>query len=215
MVQHDKGIFMEYVDDDEVLLGTIHKHPFGIIIIYLQAIVGIILSLFLAFVLLPTVLSSESAITVATTFGALIIMLAAVIMIVATIIYRQSRIVITDKNITQVLQGGLFNRKVSQLTMANVEDVTAEQHGIFSTILDYGNLRVETAGEQANFVFSYCPRAGYYAKIILEAREKFISHDFPYAGAYRGQVNPMATLSPRQAEAAQQAAQQVAKEQKR
>ena len=51
MVQHDKGIFMEYVDDDEVLLGTIHKHPFGIIIIYLQAIVGIILSLFLAFVL--------------------------------------------------------------------------------------------------------------------------------------------------------------------
>jgi membrane protein YdbS with pleckstrin-like domain len=188
MAQHQKGIFMEYVDDDEVLLGTIHKHPFGIIILYIEAIVSIILLLGLAFVLLPTVVNSDSAVALATTFGLLAILLATVIMIVATIIYRQSRIVVTDKNITQVIQAGLFNRKVSQLTMANVEDVTAEQRGIFSTLFDFGNLRVETAGEQANFVFGYCPRPGYYAKIILEAREKFISHEFPYAGAYKGQM---------------------------
>lgn len=189
MKQHENGMFIEYVDDDEMLLGTIHKHPFGIIMVYFQTILGILISLVLAFMLLPSVTEQESAFAAATGFGMLAVTFAAVIMVIATIIYRQSRIVITDKNITQVLQGGLFNRKVSQLTMANVEDVTALQHGIFSTVLDFGELRVETAGEQENFVFTFCPRPGYYAKIILEAREKFISHDHPYASAYKGYVN--------------------------
>jgi hypothetical protein len=43
-----------------------------------------------------------------------------------------------------------------------------------STILGYGNLSIETAGEQSNFNFTYCPRPGYYAKVILNAREKIL-----------------------------------------
>lgn len=176
--------YMDHVDSDEVLLGTIHKHPFGIITVYIQAIVGIVVALGLALFLLPSVLPDKNqALTIATAFSALAIMLAAVIMLVATIIYRQSHLIITDKNITQVLQEGLFERKVAQLTMANVEDVSAEQSGIFASMFDFGMLKVETAGEAANFHFNYCPRPNYYAKIILEAREKYISNEFPYAEA--------------------------------
>lgn len=179
---------MEYVDDDEVLLGTIYKHPFGIAIVYIQAIFGILLSIILAFFLLPSVISDKSnAYTIATAFSIFTVIFAFVIMTIATIIYRQSHLVITDKNITQVLQGGLFQRKISQLTMANVEDVTSEQRGIFASLFNFGVLKVETAGEQVNFHFSFCPRPSYYAKIVLEAREKFISKDFPYAAAVKGQ----------------------------
>ena len=180
---------MECVDDDEVLLGTVYKHPFGIIIVYIQAALGLILSLGLAFFLLPSVLNDTSgAFAIATTFAMLAVIFTIVIIIIATIIYRQSHIIITDKNITQVLQGGLFQRKVSQLTMANVEDVTSEQTGIFASIFDFGVLKVETAGEQANFHFNFCPKPSYYAKIILEAREKYIQQDFPYAGAVKGKI---------------------------
>ncbi len=180
---------MECVDDDEVLLGTVYKHPFGIIIVYIQAALGLILSLGLAFFLLPSVLNdTNGAFAIATTFAMLAVIFTIVIIIIATIIYRQSHIIITDKNITQVLQGGLFQRKVSQLTMANVEDVTSEQTGIFASIFDFGVLKVETAGEQANFHFNFCPKPSYYAKIILEAREKYIQQDFPYAGAVKGKI---------------------------
>lgn len=183
-----KGMFTEYVDDDEVLLGVVFKHPFGIVIVYIQAIIGIVISLGLAALLLPRLVSGATALSIITVFALISTFLGVLIMGVATVIYRQSRIVITDKNITQVLQGGLFNRKVSQLTMANVEDVTAIQKGFYATLLDFGELRVETAGEQENFVFTYCPRPGYYAKIILEAREKFISRDYPYADSYQGKM---------------------------
>lgn len=180
---------IDTIDDDEVLLGTIFKHPFGIVTVYVQAIFGIVVSLALAYFLLPSVMENkDSALAIATTFAVFAVLFAVVIMTVATIIYRQSHIVITDKNITQVLQGGLFQRKVSQLTMANVEDVTSEQKGIFASLFDFGILKIETAGEQANFHFSYCPRPSYYAKIILEAREKFIAQDYPYAAAVHGHM---------------------------
>lgn len=183
-----KGVFKDYVDDDEVLLGTIHKHSFGLLIVYLMAALGMILALGLAFTLLPKALPAETAYSVAVGFSALAILFGFVVIIASTIIYHQSSIVITDKNITQILQNGLFGRKVSQLTMANVEDVSAAQHGLFATMLDFGVLQVETAGEQENFVFDYCPRPGYYAKIILEAREKFMmTHEYSHMNSMPGQ----------------------------
>lgn len=184
-------MFKDFVDDDEVLLGTIHKHSFGLLLVILQAILGVLLSLGLALFLLPSVLG-DGAYNAVVGFSVLIILFAFVIVLASAVIYRQSSIIITDKNITQVLQEGLFGRKVSQLTMANVEDVTAVQHGIFPTMLDFGELKIETAGEQANFIFGFCPRPGYYAKIILEAREKFMAHEYAYMNSVRGQVRQQA-----------------------
>lgn len=180
---------MESVDTDEILLGTIYKHPIGIILVYIQAVLGLVLSLGLAFALLPTIVADKGeAYGLATSFGVLALIFGFTIIVVATILYRQSHLVITDKNITQVLQSGLFQRKVSQLTMANVEDVTSEQNGILSSIFDFGVLKIETAGEQANFHFTFCPKPSYYAKIILEARETYLSKDYPYANAVHGKI---------------------------
>lgn len=196
-------MFKDYVDEDEVLLGTIHKHSFGIFMVYIQAVVSIILVLGLTFFLLPTVLPADSAYNISVGVSALAVFFGLIIVVTSTIIYNQSSIVITDKNITQILQTGLFGRKVSQLTMANVEDVTAVQHGIFATMFDFGELKIETAGEQANFVFGYCPRPGYYAKIILEAREKFMSQEYSYMNANRGKMPlPQAYAQPVPQEAA-------------
>ncbi len=167
------------VDADEVKLAEIVKHPIGIIIVFLETAVGLIAGLLLSYFLIPSVLSdTDAAFMIANIFASAVVGVAIIILIIATIIYRQNRFVITDRNITQTLQYGLFSRKVSQLNLANVEDVTAKQDGVLSTLFDFGALNVETAGEQVNFSFTNCPRPGYYAKIILEAREKMLGqHD--------------------------------------
>jgi hypothetical protein len=46
---------------------------------------------------------------------------------------------------------------------------------MFSLIFNYGTLKIETAGEQANFHFNMCPNPNYYAKLILEVREDLIT----------------------------------------
>ena len=170
---------MNQVDNDEKKLCEVAKHPFGIIILYVQAVVGVIGGIALSFYLLASLVEDgDNAYRMAVGIAILVILITVVMLILATIVYRQNRLVVTDRNITQTLQYGLFNRKVSQLNLVNVEDVTSIKNGLMSTIFGFGELKIETAGEQVNFHFTYCPRPGYFAKIILEAREQLLGqHD--------------------------------------
>lgn len=169
---------IEYVDANEVKHCEVTKHPIGIMIVYVQGIVGFIFALGLTYFLLPTVIAdTDSAFLYANLFAAVAIVFAIGIVLLATMVYRRNRLIVTDRNITQILQYGLFNRKVSQLNMVNVEDVTSKQQGLFSNVFGYGELIIETAGEQSNFHFSFCPNPGYYAKIILNAREELLGQN--------------------------------------
>lgn len=162
------------IDADERLISIIRRHFFGIFIIYVQTAVALAVGIGLIYFLLPSFVdrSQEDVYRVIGVIAGLVVILMAVILVIATIIYYSSKLILTDKNITQVIQVGLFNRKVSQLAVSNIEDVTAVKKGVFSTILNYGILNVETAGEQVNFVFNYCPNPDFYARQILEAREQ-------------------------------------------
>lgn len=166
---------MATVDADEVKLCEVSKHSFGIISIYAQVSIGMIIAVGLMYFLLPALMeNTDDAIFLANVFAAFGVLLVFLIILVATFVYKQNRLIVTDRNITQVLQGSLFSRKTSQLNLYNVEDVTASENGFLSTILGFGELIIETAGEQANFHFTYCPRPGYYAKIILDTREQLL-----------------------------------------
>ncbi len=172
---HKRTNSMEQVDPDEIKLADTHKHPMGIISLYIQVGIGMIFAVGLAFFLLPRVLeNTDSAFFVGNIFTAVSVVMAFIVLTISTIIYKENRIIVTDRNVTQVLQFGLFSRKVSQLNINNVEDVTAIQRGIFPTFFNYGTLNIETAGEQVNFHFSFCPNPDYYAKIILDARERIL-----------------------------------------
>ena len=71
------------------------------------------------------------------------------------------------------MQKTLFNRKVSRLSMSNVEDVNEEQRGIISSLFNYGTLTVQTAGTEDNFVFTLCPDPTKLADKIIEARQAY------------------------------------------
>jgi Bacterial PH domain len=173
---------IEGLTAEETLVADVRRHPFGLFLVYLQIFVAFGLALLLIFTLLPSVvetlgLNANNVNAVASLFGLVAVVFALLFLVLATRIYRGNQLIVSDKNVTQVLQIGLFNRKISELSMVNVEDVTAEQSGIFPTIFNYGNLKIETAGEQNNFIFVYCPNPNAYAKAILDARLQFISEE--------------------------------------
>lgn len=167
------------MDQDEKLLAVIKRHPFGIIKLYVQLLVALVAIGGLIYFVLPGLFSSGDTNTnVYPMVGAAVAIVAGLILLIAffaTIIYGQNQLVVTNKTITQTLQISLFNKKISQLAVSSIEDVTADTDGLFQTLLNYGKLLVETAGEQENFHFDYCPHADHYAKLILETRQAFLS----------------------------------------
>ena len=61
---------------------------------------------------------------------------------------------VSSYRIVRVEQIRLFNREVESLQLERVQDISIETHGIIATLLDFGTIKVETAGaEKTNFVF--------------------------------------------------------------
>lgn len=161
-------------------LLVIKRHPFGLVAMYLSATVGLVAAFGLLFFLVPSVLTGDTqatAIRYLMMFAVVATGVVFIVLLIATYVYRQNRWVVTDESVHQTSQRGLFNRQSSELSMANIEDVTAEQKGILAELFGFGTLRAETAGELPYFHFNYCPTPDKYAKIILDARQKYINDD--------------------------------------
>jgi uncharacterized membrane protein YdbT with pleckstrin-like domain len=163
------------LNSDEHIITVVHRSIIGLIYIYLFALGAVTALLALAILAFPTIFSTLSVSSNMLLFAGAIFAIALVffILFIATYVYRQSKLIVTDQNLIQILQNGLFARKVSRLSVSNVEDVSADVQGILQTIFNYGTLTVETAGEMRNFVFPYCPNPNKYADQILDARQAY------------------------------------------
>lgn len=164
------------MEPGEHLVTVVRRHPIGILGIYAEMLAGIagvivlvLLAIYSFFISIST--SAKGMIVVGAVF---VIAFLAGLLVISTVVYRRCRLVVTDKSVVQVIQKAMFNRKISRLSMSNVEDVNVEQKGILQTVLNYGTLTIQTAGEVDNFVFPLCPNPDMYANRILEARQQFV-----------------------------------------
>jgi hypothetical protein len=168
--------FIEF-DEDEELVMEIRKHPFGLLGVYLigifvaLAIIGVMigLSLFLR----DESFNDISFIrTLVPLVGGVLALLTLVMTGIGAYIYQSNVIFITSEKIAQVLYTNIIDRKISQLSIGDVQDVTVSQNGIFSRIFNYGTLVIETAGEQQNYTFTFVPKPYENSQAIVGAHER-------------------------------------------
>ncbi|OVE78800.1 hypothetical protein BVY00_01940 [bacterium G20] len=165
----------DLLEPDEQELAVVRRHPIGIFGIYLETLIGLLVVTGLLFAVAPDFFNGLSSQAYQIMVAVIVLGLAILVffLFVATYVYRQCRLLITNRSLVQILQKSLFIRKVSRLSFSNVEDVTAEQRGILASILNYGTLLIQTAGTEDNFEFKYCPRPNRYADQIIEARQRY------------------------------------------
>ncbi len=175
------------IPEGDHAIVVIRRHPFGLVVLVLEVILGVALGLGLLFLLLPTASGSAGVRHALALVSVLLIALAAIFLVIMAALYRDNRWIVTDDSIVQVLRIGLFKIKTAALSMANIEDVSSDRNGIFAQIFGFGTLKCETAGEKSDFHFVYCPKPDTFAHIILDARERFIN-DNPSAAK---RANPL------------------------
>lgn len=79
--------------------------------------------------------------------------------------------IVTNERIVEISQDGFFKRKISELHLRQVQDVSASETGAFSTLFHYGEILIQTAGEQKNFTFRSIPHPYAVSKKILDLHE--------------------------------------------
>jgi uncharacterized membrane protein YdbT with pleckstrin-like domain len=79
--------------------------------------------------------------------------------------------IITNERIVNIEQQGLFDRHISELNFSNIQDVTTSVEGIIPTVLNYGDVFIQTAGEKERFVFHMVPDPYRIKDTVMEISE--------------------------------------------
>lgn len=82
--------------------------------------------------------------------------------------YTLNTFMITNRRIIDRDQRGFFNQKVSELHADRIQDVTAHTRGVFETVLHFGNIVVQTAASEREFIFHEIPEPEKVKNAIMQ-----------------------------------------------
>jgi uncharacterized membrane protein YdbT with pleckstrin-like domain len=72
--------------------------------------------------------------------------------------YALNTVIITNRRVIDNDQLGFFNRKVSELHTNRIQDVSVHTQGVIETLLNFGDVTVQTAAVDKQFVFLQIPK---------------------------------------------------------
>lgn len=79
--------------------------------------------------------------------------------------------IITNERIVDSKQMGFFNRRISELSIHMIQDISVKLVGLIPTMLNFGTVEVQTAAEQRNFLFDQIPKPQIAKDKIMEIIE--------------------------------------------
>lgn len=80
--------------------------------------------------------------------------------------------IITNERIIDIRQDGFFSRTISEQKLFRIQDVTSEVHGAFATILNYGDVHIQTAGTKQRFHFNDIPEPEKIRDTIIKLAQR-------------------------------------------
>lgn len=167
-------------DSKEKIIGEARRHPIGTGVIYAT---GLFVSLLLVFLTYMLVSNRESIYTtvggtppsniiaIATIVIVILLLLIIAGTIIATKVYYQNYLVLTDQKVIVVHTFSVIDRKVAKLSIGDVQDMAVVQSTLWSRLFNYGKLTIETSGEQANMKMGMIKNPFEVSKAITNMHE--------------------------------------------
>ncbi|MCX6765379.1 MAG: PH domain-containing protein [Candidatus Moranbacteria bacterium] len=162
------------IGEQERIIKVIHRHWFDILQQFF-IVIFLVAALASGFFVLPALFSVFQQ----NNFYALMLFLETIFVLFIWIYaffvwidYYFDVWIITSERVVNIEQKGLFMRQVSELKFAKIQDVTAEVEGFFPTILNYGDVHIQTAGEEERFIFRQIPDPYGIKSIVMDLQKQ-------------------------------------------
>ncbi len=84
--------------------------------------------------------------------------------------------IITNKRVMDINQRGFFSRETSSFRLERIQDVTVDVHGIIATLLKFGDVHAQTAGDGSSrdFILKTAAKPYDVRQNVLEQHDKII-----------------------------------------
>jgi uncharacterized membrane protein YdbT with pleckstrin-like domain len=86
--------------------------------------------------------------------------------------YFMRYLVITNERIVEIEQKGFFNREVSSFRLENIQDITVDVAGVLASVLDYGDVQIQTASKDRDFTIKNAPHPEALKLLISQEHER-------------------------------------------
>ena len=167
-MQNPFEITLENQAEDEEILRIWRHHPI--------TLVGPILRV-LAFALVPVILLLVTGFAI---FGSIILFAIFLVILAIVITYAAYEwvswysdiFVLTNYRVVDVQQDGFFDRRFSEASLVNIQDVSHEVTGVFQTLFNFGNVLVQTAGAEVKIQMRDIAKPQQQAVFILKEEQK-------------------------------------------
>jgi len=160
----------------EKIIKIVRRHWFNIFQQYI-VVIAMLFLLFISLQILPNIFSfSENGAELffAESFFAIVIWL--YIFIIWIDFYFDVWIITTNR-IVNIEQKALFMRHISELKFSKIQDVSIEVDGFIPTILNYGDVHIQTAGTRGRFLFHKVPNPYRLKSLIMNMQSKAIKKE--------------------------------------
>lgn len=148
------------LSEGEYVISAVRRHPIGIVLplalgTFLIGLALAILFNYSAFVetfAIRGVLEDISNVAVPIWIFVGIVALG---MAISYYVYSHNKFFLTNESVIQEVQVSLFSRQEQTVSLGNIEDASYTQHNILQHILDYGDIRLSTEGDETTYRFTY------------------------------------------------------------
>jgi hypothetical protein len=90
--------------------------------------------------------------------------------------YYLDVLVVTNCRIMDIEQRGFFNREISEFRLENIQDITIDIQGFLPTMLDFGDVHVQTASENREFIIKDAAHPEAVKRLIANEHDKSIEN---------------------------------------
>lgn len=167
------------IDKNEEMLRVVHRHWFVLLSDIFTLVFSLMIPVLLLFLLNIVPITKMFSFS-GSTFAAGGFFFASWILIIWMIgwkmwtTYYLDVLIVTNKRIFDINQKNFFNRESGSFRIDRIQNITVDQKGIIQTLLNFGTVHIETAGENEEFIAAYIADPYTIKKFINELQDRAI-----------------------------------------
>lgn len=166
------------LSDGEYVISAVRRHPIGLFIplgvgtLLIGIALGALLN-YSAFAEGFGFTGAAAEVSIVAVPLLLLCLIVALGMFVSWYVYINNKFFLTNESVIQEIQHSLFSRLEQTVSLSNIEDASFTQIGILQQIVDYGDIRLSTEGDETTYRFSYVASPKMHVAELNDAVEAF------------------------------------------
>ena len=150
-------ITFEGKNDRETILVFTRRHWYVLLSVVITTIFASFLPIILIVLLAPLIVSYENGSFMFLFCWLVYIMVLWFLLAYKLTMHSLDTWIVTNERILDIVQIGLFHRKISELHLESIQDISVNTKGIVESYLNFGNIEIQTGATAQRFLFDKVP----------------------------------------------------------